>query len=176
MQCLRDGWLAKRLNVALMSGWSAQIRSMSGSSLWIAVVVATLTMAPVAAPAQRVSGSLGVSATVLPPVMMQPVELASFRVERDVIARLETTAPIAGAASLIIMSTVSSSANGFVPVAQPPERVRAMPRREWLASATRPTAPQAARWRYEVDLGSPPVGSGSPDVSVRISYLIVPGT
>jgi hypothetical protein len=174
--CRRDEWPEKRLKVTLLSGWSAWTGPISGSSLRLTVILSTLAMGPAVAPAQRASGSLGVSAMVLPPVMMQPAGLTSFRVESDGTARLETTAPIAGAASLIVMSTVSSSANGFVPVALPPARVRAMPRKEWLEGATRPTAAPAARWHYDVDLGTPPVRSGSQDVSVRISYLIVPGT
>ena len=142
----------------------------------MAVVLTTLAMAPTVAPAQRANGSLGVSATVLPPIMTRPAELTSFQVERDGTARLETTAPGAGAVSLIVMATVSSSANGFVPVAQPPVRVKAMSRTQRLDRAASSAEASDAHWRYEVELGSPPVGSESQDVSVRISYLIVPGT
>jgi hypothetical protein len=116
---------------------------------------------------------LGVSATVLPPIIRQAVELVSFRVVRKGIARLETTTPIPGAVSLIVMSTVSSSANGFVPVAQSPALVEAAPRREWAEGATLSPDAQAARWGYDVPT---PVEPDSDDVSVRIHYIIVPGT
>jgi hypothetical protein len=97
-------------------------------------------------------------------------------VERKGVARLETTTPIAGAVSLIVMSTVASSANGFVPVAQPPALVEAAPRREWAEGATPSTEVRASRWGYEVRLGPTPTGPDSNDVAVRITYLIVPGT
>ena len=138
--------------MAFLSGWSTRTRTISDS--WL---------------------SLGVSATVLPPIPTQSMELISFRVDRNGIARLETTTPIAGAVSLIVMSTISSSANAFVPVSQAPALVKATHRTEWLEAATRSTESRASRW-YEVDLGSPPVGSEVHDVLVRISYLIVPGT
>lgn len=139
-------------------------------------MLTTLAAAPSVALGQRANASLGVSATVLPPIIGRAAELISFRVERTGIARLETTTPIAGAVSLIVMSTVSSSANGFVPVAQSPALVEAAPRREWLEGAMRSTEARASRWGYEVPLGSTPAGPDSTDVSVRITYLIVPGT
>jgi hypothetical protein len=74
------------------------------------------------------------------------------------------------------MSTVSSSANGFVPVAQAPARVTATFHPERLEAAMQPTDSRASRWRYEVDLGPAPSRSEPRDVSVHINYLIVPGT
>jgi hypothetical protein len=119
---------------------------------------------------------LGVSATVLPPITTQPAAVISLRMERDGVARLETTTPVAGAVSLIVMRTVSSSANGFVPIAQAPALVKATPRSEWLEAATRSTDPRASRWCYEIELGPAPARSESHDVVVRITYLVVPGT
>jgi hypothetical protein len=162
--------------VAFPAGRSTWTGSISGAWLSLAVVLATLATTPAVALAQRVGASLGVSATVLPPIIRQAVELVSFRVVRKGIARLETTTPIPGAVSLIVMSTVSSSANGFVPVAQPPALVEAASRRDWAEGATLSPDARAPRWGYEIQLARTPVGSDSNDVAVRITYLIVPGT
>jgi len=176
MQGGHEAWLEKRLDVAPLPGWSTRSRTSSGSWLSLALILTTLAVAPALAQAQRVSGLLGVSATVLPPIVTLAVELTSFRAGRNGIARLETTTPSAGAVSLIVMSTVSSSGNGFVPVAQAPALVTATHRREWLEAAAPSTDTRAARWRYDVELGPTPSRSEMHDVSVRISYLIVPGT
>jgi hypothetical protein len=161
------------MEVAFPSGRSAWTGSINGSWLSLAVLLMMLATNPAVALAQRVGASLGVSATVLPPIIRQAVELGWFRVVRQGIARLETTTPIPGAVSLIVMSSVSSSANGFVPVAQPPALVEAAPRREWGEGATLSPDARAARWGYDVPT---PVEPDSDDVSVRIHYIIVPGT
>jgi hypothetical protein len=161
--------------VALLPGWSARTRS-EYSSLALALILTTLVPAPTVAWAQRANGLLGVSATVLPPILTHGVELTSFRVERNGVALLETTTPAAGAVSLIVMSTVSSSANGFVPVAQAPALVRPTQRPERPDTPTRTIDSRASRWRYELELGPVPSRSEPHDLSVRISYLIVPGT
>lgn len=153
------------------------MRPRSGSWLSLTVIPATLAMAPALAPAQRVSGSLSVSATVLPPIVPQPAELISFAVERAGIARMETTVPVAGAVSLIVMPTVSSSANGFAPIQQAPALVRPTHRAELVDASSGPTESPTSRWHYQVELGPVAGRSEQPDdVSVRINYLIVPGT
>ena len=144
------------------------------SWLSVAVLFTTVVAVPAAALAQRVSGVLGVSATVLPPIMTTAVNPFLLRLLPNGVARLETTAPFAGAVSLIVMSTVSSSANGFVPVAQPPFLVKPTPRKELLEGTS--GSNEAPRWWYDVDLGPRQSRSEANDVTVRITYLIVPGT
>jgi hypothetical protein len=142
----------------------------------VAAICATQVVAPAVAPAQSVSGSLSVSATVLPPIMTPAVKPLSFRVERNGMARLETTPPFTGAVSAIVMSTIASSANGFIPVAQAPALVRAT-RGSALLEATREAADSvASRWRYEIPLDAPTGRTEPHDVTVRITYLVVPGT
>src|SRR5215210_9532677 len=97
MQCRHEARLEKRWEVADLSGWSTPIRSISRWWLTLAVIITTLVLAPAGARAQRVSGFLGVSATVLPPIIKKAAELTSFHVQRNGIAHLETTTPVAGA-------------------------------------------------------------------------------
>lgn len=157
---------------------SVRWQSLSRSRLTLAAMLAVLSLARPAAYAQNVNGSLAVSATILPPVPKQETRLTAFSVGRDGKAQLETTGPVAGPVSQIVMWSVSSSATGFVPVEQPPMRIRA-------AHAAEPMAPTSSRGtratplRFGVDLGATqgsPVDSSSHDVTVRIHYLIVPGT
>ena len=133
-------------------------------------------MTPVHALAQSVGGSLSVSATILPPITTPAVKPLSFRVERGGVARLETTSPFAGAVSAIVMSTVSSSANGFTPVAQRPALARATRGTELLEATAVSADSVTSRWRYDVPLDPTADRSAPRDVTVRITYLIVPGT
>ena len=119
---------------------------------------------------------MSVSLTVLPPVRTQTVDVLSFRVARDGHTRLETTAPIAGPVSMIVMSTVSSSTNGFVPVVQPPVLMNATRRRGRFDAGALPHDAGAPRLRYDIEPGPAPVRTESPDVSIRITYLVIPGT
>jgi hypothetical protein len=154
----------------------ARSRSTSGSWISGAAIVAALLAAPVAAWGQQVGGSIGVSLTVLQPVATTPVRLTAFSVDRNGIARLETTAPTSGPAAQVVMATVSSSASGFAPVEQTPALVEASRMGPSQSSAATSAAPAAARLSYRVDLGRAPVGSTSHDVTVRIAYLTVAGT
>lgn len=145
------------------------------------VFAALLTVLPMAWPtahAQNVNGSLAVSATILPPAPSQETHLTAFSVGRDGVAQLETTTSIAAPVSRIVMWSVSSSANGFVPVTQPPMRIQVTPRPESEApTSSRET--HEMRLRFGVDLGetaSAPADASTRDVTVRIHYLIVPGT
>ena len=152
--------------------------SLTSVRLSMAAMLTALAMPRPTAHAQNVDGAVTVSATILPPVPTQDTRIVSFRVTRDGLAQLETTAPIAGAVSQIVMRTVSSSANGFVPVKQQPLRILGVQRRESVfASSSREM--RAPPLRYEVNLGeatgSPP-DSSARSVTVRIEYLIVPGT
>ena len=157
---------------------SVRWHSLSEARLTLAAMLAVLVLARPAAHAQSVNGSLAVSATILPPVPKQETRLTAFSVGRDGKAQLETTAPVAGPVSQIVMWSVSSSANGFVPVEQPPIRIQGAPATEPKAS-TSWRGMRATRLRFGVDLGATqgsPVDSSSHDVTVRIHYLIVPGT
>ena len=137
-----------------------------------------LATAQPAAQAQGVNGAMAVSVTILPPIPTQATRLISFDMGRDGIGRLETTAPVARSVSQIVMWTVSSSANGFVPVEQAPMLIEATSLQD-AQLATWPRESPSARLRYEVRLGGPagpPGNSSSRDVTVRVSYVIVPGT
>jgi hypothetical protein len=116
---------------------------------------------PALAGAQQVGGSLGVSLTILKPVTTQAVRVTGFTVDRDGVARLETTAPTTAHASQLVMATVASSTRDFAPVEQAPALVAA--------------ADEATRLSYRLDVGRP---SGSADraVELRVQYLTVAGT
>src|SRR5215207_8628510 len=109
-----------------------QARSYSSSHSWrsLAVILTAFAVAPAIARAQQMNGALGVALTVLPPVRTQAIELRAFRVDRDGIARLEMTAPVASAVSLLVMATIASSGDGFVPVAQAPVLIEATHHRD----------------------------------------------
>jgi hypothetical protein len=75
------------------------------------------------------------------------------------------------------MVTISSPTNSFAPTVLAPTLVMATPGSNRLDAATREAdAFPTPRLDYEVDVGRPPVGSNPNAVSVRITYLIVPGT
>ena len=144
----------------------------------LAAMLAVLAMARSTAHAQNVNGSLAVSATILPPVANQETRLTGFTVGRDGSAQLETTASIAAPVSRIVMWSVSSSANGFAPGAQAPTRIMAAPRQDSNA-ADRSRETREMRLRFGVNLGEPdgaPADSSARTVTVRLHYLIVPGT
>ena len=153
----------------------ARLHSFSERRLFLAAVLTVLATAHL--DAQNVNGSMAVSATVLPPGPTEATRLIAFSVGRDGVGQVESTAPEPGSVAQIVMWTVSSSANGFIPVEQAPMRIQAKHQGESskLAASSR----AAARLRYEVDLGGAsdrPSDSSSRDVTVRINYLIVPGT
>ena len=154
---------------------SVRWQSPSEARLSLVAMLAVLLIAAPTAHAQNVNGSLAVSATILPPAPGQETRLTAFTVGRDGIARMETTTSIAAPVSRIVMWSVSSSANGFVPVAQPPMRIQATRRGESDASASL----REMRLRFGVDLGGAavsPTDSIARDVTVRVHYLIVPAT
>ena len=157
---------------------SVRWHSLSEPRLRLAAMLAVLALAWPAAHAQNVNGSLAVSATILPPVAKQETRLTAFSMTRDGRAQLETTVLIAGPVSQIMMWSVSSSANAFVPIQQSPMLIEAVhaPESEAPTSSRRT---RATRLRFGVDLGASkasPVDSSSRNVTVRIQCLIVPGT
>lgn len=147
--------------------------SLAKNSLLLAAISMVFAAMPRTARAQRVSGALGVTATILPPDRSHAPQLVSASITPTGVAHVETVAPIAGVVSQIVMVTVSSPTNSFAPIVHAPVLVLATPG-ENRASGTE-TSP-APRQDYSVDLGPPPIGTGTDSVSVRITYLIVPGT
>jgi hypothetical protein len=161
----------------IRAAWITRSYSLAHLSRALAAIVMVLATRPTLAPAQSVGGAMAVSATVLPPDRTRPPRLISFSVARTGIARLETAAPIAGAVSQIVMVTISSPTNSFAPVAQAPKLVMATPGRHRSGAATTPSdGSPAQRLGYDVDVRRSPPDSNLGAVSVRITYLIVPGT
>lgn len=157
---------------------SVRWHSLSEARLSLVAMLVMLPMARLTAHAQKVNGSLAVSATILPPAPRQETRLTAFTMGHDGIARLETTTSITAPVSRIVMWSVSSSANGFVPVTQAPMRIQAAPRQGSEAPVS-PLETREMRLRFGVDLGatgSSPSDSSARDVTVRVHYLIVPGT
>lgn len=102
---------------------------------------------------------MGVSLTILQPVATQAVQF-SFTVNRAGIATLETTSPISGPASQLVMTSISSSASNHAPIQQKPAMVRG-----------------SSAQRYLVDVGTARNGDANQrPVEVRIQYLAVAGT
>jgi hypothetical protein len=108
----------------------------------------------------RAGGSIGVSLIVLQPAVTQPVRLLGFDVDRNGLATLRTTAPVAGPASRIVMTGIVHDSSGGV------KRV----------SPLLPATESAASLRYVVDLGSAPHGDLRQPVQLRLQYLTVAGT
>ena len=157
---------------------SVRWHSLSEARRTLAALLAMLAVARTAAHAQNVNGSLTVSATILPPVAMQRARLTSFSMVRGGIAQLEMTPPVPRSVSQIVMWSVSSSANGFVFVQQAPMLIEAVHTQESDAPTSKRDM-QATRVRFNVNLGATngsPIDSTSRNVTVRIHYLIVPGT
>jgi hypothetical protein len=150
--------------------------SLANLSLLLATVGMVLATIPATALAQRVSGTLGVAAIILPPDGSQAPRLISVSLAPTGVARVETASPIAGAVSQIVMVTVSSPTNNFAPIVHPPVLVLAPSAENRSDATTTSETSPARRQDYSVDLRLPPDGSGTDSVSVRITYLIVPGT
>jgi hypothetical protein len=150
--------------------------SLANLSLMLATVGMVLATIPATARAQRVSGTLGVAATILPPDGSQAPQLISVSLAPSGIAHLETAPPIAGAVSQIVMVTVSSPTNSFAPIVHAPLLVLATSAENRSGATTTTETSPAWRQDYSVDLGLPPDGSITDSVSVRITYLIIPGT
>ena len=126
---------------------------------------------PMRAEAQRVGGSIGVSLTILEPVTTRAVEVTGFRVDRDGMATVETTAPTSGQASQVVMTRVASSADGFVPVRLAPVLLRG------AGSGAAESSVGGHRMHYLVNVGRVARDAGAQrDVELRIEYLAVAGT
>ena len=139
-------------------------RSPSIGRSWVlaaALIVATGGAASVG-PTQQVTGSIGVSLTILPPVADQPLRVTRVSVSRDGVARFETTAPTSARTSQLLMASVSSSATGFAPEPQPPALV--------------PASRAESRLRYLVNVGHTDRSVEARPVEVRVQFLMVAGT
>lgn len=134
--------------------------------LWTCLAWVLIGLAPSVASGQRVGGSIGVSLTILEPVATRAVEVTGLRLRRDGTAVFQTTAPTAAQASQIVMTRVSSSTNGFVPVGQAPTLLRG-------AGDADSAAQQMS---YRVDVGRAATADAPRDVQLRIEYLAVAGT
>ena len=142
-------------------------RSTTTALMCLLAVVLVVSL-PATAAAQRVAGSIGVSLTVLEPVASHAVQVTGLRLERNGTAVVETTPPTSGKVSQVVMTRVSSSANGFAPANQVPALVGGTP-------AEARDAVGARRLSHRVDIGRV-AGDGPRDVQVRIEYLAVAGT
>jgi hypothetical protein len=156
---------------------SVRWQSFSEVRLLLAATLAVLFVARPAAHAQSVHGSLAVSATILPPVPQPETRLSAFSIGRDGVVQLETTSSIAAPVSRIVMWSVASSTNGFVPVMQPPMRIQARRREPDAPTSSRDFQQMRLRFGMSLgDIGLSPTDTTTRDVTVRIHYLIVPAT
>ena len=147
-----------------------RLRSTLGPHLWL--LVALISGSPATAHAQRAGGSIGVSLTILEPLATRAIEVTGFRLGRDGRVTLETTAPTAGRISQLVMARVSSSANGFQPVEQPPVLLGGERGGEGAVALDA----RAQRMSHRVDVGRAAPGAEAREVQLRIEYLVVAGT
>lgn len=113
------------------------------------------------AQAARADGAMGVSLTILQPVATKAVALLGFSVDRAGMVRFETSAPVSGPTSQVVMTSISSSRSSAAPVEQAPTMVGGAP----------------ARFSYLVDVGNDERAStGQRPVTLRIQFLAVAGT
>jgi hypothetical protein len=150
--------------------------SLANLSLLLATVSMVLATMPATARAQSASGTLGVAATILPLDKSQAPQLVSVSLAPTGVARVQLAPPIAGAASQIVMVTVSSPTNSFAPIVHAPVLVLAPSAANSSGVTTTSETSPERRQDYSVDLGLTQDGSSSDSIAVRITYLIVPGT
>jgi hypothetical protein len=115
--------------------------------------------------AQNVGGSIGVSLTILQPVTTQAVQIVGFNVDRTGMATVETTSPVTGAATQLVMTNVSSSSSRFVPQQQASSLVRGEQQQR-----------TPARISYQVNVGKHVHGVDREPVQLLVQYLAVAGT
>jgi hypothetical protein len=132
----------------------------------VLLATAATAVLPCTVSAQRIDGSIGVSLTILPPAADQSVRVTDFRIDRDGVAVVRTTAPTAAHHSQVVMARVTSSADGLVPARYVPA----------VPCAARATECSGREWRYRVGVIRSADGAAPRDVRVRIEYLVVPGT
>ena len=156
-----------------------RLHSFSAAWLWSVTMVAALVAPRPAAHAQHVNGSLSVAATILPASPAHPARLIAFDARRNGIARLETAPPRIGTSAQLVTCTMTRSESAPGPVDQGPLLVKTVQRCGSLQLGPSRQGSGGSRMRIELDLGRSGTsshGSGTRDVTVRIDYLVVPGT
>jgi hypothetical protein len=154
--------------VTMIVGYRTRLAACQRLSAHRVVLLVTAATAafPCSVSAQRIDGSIGVSLTILPPAADQNVRVTDFLIDRDGVAVVRTTAPTDAHHSQVVMTRVTSSADGLVPARYVPA----------LPCAARATECSGRERRYRVDVGRSADGAAPRDVRVRIEYLVVPGT
>jgi len=136
--------------------------SISRFLLLAAAVIAATGGAASVGRTQQVTGSIGVSLTILAPAAGPQLRVSGFDLGRDGILRLETTLPTSAATSQLVMTRISRSTTGFALEPQPPMLVS-------------PSSTES-RMRYLVNVGRATRTAGARPTEVRVEYLIVAGT
>ena len=139
-------------------------RSPSTYPRWLlaaALVAATGGVASVGR-TQQVSGSIGASLTILPPVAAPQPRVTELDIAPDGVARIETTLPSSTSTSQLVTARISSSTIGFAPEPQPATLV--------------PPSSSGARLHHFVKVKREPGTPGTLPVKLRVEYLIVAGT
>jgi len=136
--------------------------------LTLAALVATIGIGvrPGVAAAQRVTGSLDVALTVLPPFAPRPVTVTRFRVGRDGMASLRADFPTTSGTSQLFVTRVSSTADRFVAVRLLPDVAR-------RSSVTDRGEPEVA---YRIEVARAPDGGAPHDLRLRVECLVLAGT
>ena len=111
---------------------------------------------------QQVSGSVGASITILPPITTPQPRVTELDIGRDGSTRIETTLPSSAPTSQLVMARISSSATGFTAEPQP-------------ATLVLPSS-NGARLHHLVKVRREVRTPAAQPVQLRVEYLIVPGT
>ena len=136
-------------------------RSPSACRSWTlaAALVAATGGAASVGRTQQVIGSIGVSLTIREPIAAPELRVTGFDVDRDGIARIETTLATSTRTSQLVMTRLSSPTTAFTPVPQPP----------MLVAPSR----SAARARYLVNVGCEHRTDRARPTELRVEFLIV---
>ncbi len=111
---------------------------------------------------QQLSGSIGVSLTILQPVVSQPMRVTSFSIDRAGVARLETTIPASAPTSQLVMTRVTSSTMAVAP--------------DLRSAALVPPSDTASRMNLFVNVGRALRVAEPRRLELRVEYLTVAGT
>ena len=111
--------------------------------------------------AQQVAGSVGVSLTVLQPVVTPVVRVTRFAVDPDGVAHVETARASADASQLVMMR-ISCPTTGYSS--------------QVLTPGVVPAASPSSRLGYSLKIGRAPRSADTQPVVLRVEYLTVAGT
>jgi hypothetical protein len=139
-------------------------RSPSTHRSWIlsAALVAATGGAASVGRTQQVSGSIGVSLTILPPIAGPQPRVTEFDIGRDSVTRIGATLPSSALTSQLVMVFVSSSSTEFTPEPQPSTLV--------------PPSSSAVRMLHLVKVKRDRRTPAAQPMALRVEYLIVAGT